>query len=85
MSSQPGAKPDTVSSNKRVGSSSLRKYSEEETIFTKQKKKKGEKIILQTCVDELYDLFQAAIRVSAGNWREGEKKNTNKLIKAEIF
>lgn len=43
MSSQPGAKPDTVSSNKRVGSSSLRKYSEEETIFTKQKKKKREK------------------------------------------
>lgn len=71
MSSQPGAKPDTVSSNKRVGSSSLRKYSEEETIFTKQKK---EKKILQTCVDELYDIFQAAIRVARGNWREGEKK-----------
>lgn len=40
MSSQPGAKPDTVSSNKRVGSSSLRKYSKEETIFMKQKERK---------------------------------------------
>lgn len=67
MSSQLGAKPDTVSSNKRVGSSSLRKYSKEETIFTKKKKRVRERErkkdkIIHIFVGELYDPFWVMLK-----------------------
>lgn len=86
MSSQPGAKPDTVSSNKRVGSSSLRKYSEEETIFTTQKreKKRKKKFYKPVWMNSMIS-FKLQLELPQEIGEKVRKKNTNKWIKAEII
>lgn len=80
MSSQPGAKPDTVSSNKWVGSFSLRKYSKEETIFMRQKKNKFYKPVWMNSPISFklqLELLQEIV--------EKVRKNTNEYIKNRSF